>query len=141
MLHRSVGGPYRARLRADGTFWLELSFCNDHGIPHSELLTWDPVDRAKQLAFTLEKNLKCPMCGTAGWEWDPEQGGSKFAYEPVGVHCQGCYVKDAASDDTQRTPGLTIELHPTGTQESAERALAAERRQRASAERKRAKRR
>ncbi len=69
------------------------------------------------------------MCGTADWEWDPKQGGSKFAYEAVARHCQGCYVKDATTEDTERRPGLIVELHPTGTVESARRLVAAKERQ------------
>lgn len=76
------------------------------------------------------------MCGTAAWEWDPESGGKRFAYEPVSVHCQGCYVKDAASNDTERKPGVTIELHPTGTRESARRLLAGQQRARAQSKKK-----
>lgn len=91
-------------------------------------MRWVDTDRAKAMAYRIEKASKCSMCGTAQWEWDPEQGGSKFAYEAVGVHCQGCYVKGAASDDADRRPGLSFELHPTRTQESAKRLLAAQRR-------------
>jgi hypothetical protein len=93
---------------------------------------WDPQDQAKAKAFMLEKAARCQMCGTAAWEWDPERGGSRFAYEPVGVLCQGCYVKDGSSHDTERMPGVTIELHPTGTRESAQRLVAAQRRSMAS---------
>lgn len=70
------------------------------------------------------------MCGTASWEWEE----NKFAYEAVSHLCRGCYVKDAASDDTKRQPGVTIELHPTGTQESARRQLTAQQRHQARAE-------
>lgn len=76
------------------------------------------------------------MCGTADWEWDPEQGGNKFAYDAVAKHCQGCYIRDAASDDTQRSPGVTIELHPAGTVESAKRELRAQERARTRSRRK-----
>lgn len=91
-------------------------------------LEWEPEDRAKALAWRLEKSSKCSMCGTAEWEWDPKQGGSKFAYEAVGRTCRGCYIKEAATEESERQPGLTIELHPTGTVESARRMVAAQRR-------------
>lgn len=100
-------------------------------------MAWDQVDQVKAKAFLLEKGTKCQMCGTAPWEWDPKRGGKKFAYEPVSVHCQGCYVKDGVSGETERTPGVTIELHPTGTRESAQRLLAAQRREQARAKAKR----
>src|SRR5690606_40937836 len=36
------------RYRRDAEYRLELDFCFDHaGIPHSELLSWEPEDRAK----------------------------------------------------------------------------------------------
>lgn len=72
------------------------------------------MDRAKALAFIQEKSEHCVMCGTAGWEWDPKQGGHRRAYEAVEVFCAGCYAKSAARDfDPQRnTDGVTIELVP-----------------------------
>lgn len=109
-----------------------MSFCHDAGIPHSEFLDWAPEDQAKEIAFQLEKNTKCSLCGTAEWEWDPKQGGSRFAYEAVAHTCRGCEMKDAVSDETGRRPGTTIELHPTGTVESAKRLMAAKNRQKKS---------
>jgi hypothetical protein len=105
-----------------------LQFCDDNGIPHSTFLEWEDTDRAKALAFILEKGSKCHMCGTAPWEWDEKQGGSKYAYEAVGVQCPGCYQKAISSDDTSQLPGVTIELRPTGTQESAQRYVKQKRR-------------
>jgi hypothetical protein len=57
--------PYKGRLRVDSGFYLELQFCYEQGIPHSKLLQWDPVDRAKLLAFVTERGTRCVMCGTA----------------------------------------------------------------------------
>lgn len=113
--------PYRGRLRVDSTFFLELQFCHENGLPHSQFLTWSPDDRAKTLAYMLEKGERCVMCGTAGWEWDPDQGGSRFAYEPVERFCQGCYIKQVTSEESGRNPGITVELAPTGTREAARR--------------------
>jgi hypothetical protein len=46
------------------------------------------------------------MCGTAPWEWDEKQGGSRFAYEPVEEVCPGCEKKDWLRDDEEgATPG------------------------------------
>lgn len=104
-----------------------MRFCNDSGIAHSQFLEWEVTDRAKALAQLLEAGDRCHLCGTAQWEWDPKRGGNKFAYEPVAVMCPGCYAKEAASDDTSRLPGVTIELHPTGTKESAKRFVAQQR--------------
>ena len=116
-------GPYRGRLRADSTFFLELQFCHEHGLPHSTFLRWDPVDRAKALAFAIEKSLRCVMCGTAGWEWEAD----RFAYEPVEARCQGCYAKETAAEFAGRNPGVSIELLPTHGREAAVRQLRDER--------------
>lgn len=83
------------------------------------------MDRAKALAFLLEKGERCVLCGTAEWEWKE----NRFAYEAVSRHCKGCMIKEAASEGSERTPGVTIELRPTGTQESAQRVLKARDRQ------------
>lgn len=109
--------PYRSRLRYDSTFFLELQFCNEHGLPHSQFLEWEPEDRAKALAFILEKGERCVMCGTAEWEWKE----NRFAYEAVGRHCPGCYTTDVANEGSERLPGVRIELRPTNTRESAAR--------------------
>lgn len=114
MLQRDRPGPYRRRLRADSKFFFELQFCNEHGIPHSEYLNWDPVDRAKMLAFAATKAEHCVMCGTAQWEWDPKQGGNRRAYDAVEVFCPGCYAKASMRtlDAGRNTDGVTVELVP-----------------------------
>ena len=77
-------------------------------------LNWDPVDRAKAMAFTQVKAEHCIMCGTAAWEWDPKQGGNRRAYEAVEVFCPGCYAKAAMRqlDAGRNTDGVTVELVP-----------------------------
>jgi hypothetical protein len=115
--------PYRGRLRADSSFFLELQFCNEHGLPHSEFLHWNPVDRAKAIAFVIEKAQRCTMCGTAQWEWDE----NRFAYEPVEHRCPGCYAKDITAEGAGRNPGVTIELLPSTGVEAAKRQIRAER--------------
>ena len=94
-----------------------MLICSEMGIPHSEFLYWYPEDRAKAIAYQLEKASKCAMCGTAEWEWEE----NKFAYEPVSKLCMGCYVKEVASEDTMQQPGVTISLAPTTTIASAKR--------------------
>jgi hypothetical protein len=117
--------PYRRRLRADSNFFLELQFCNEHGLPHSEFLHWDPVDRAKAISFVVEKAERCVMCGTAQWEWDAD----RFAYEPVEKRCPGCYAKDVVAEDSGRNPGVSIELLPSTGREAAIRQVRAARRE------------
>jgi hypothetical protein len=109
--------PYLRRLRADSKFFFELQFCNEHGIPHSQFLAWDPVDQIKMLAFAIVKNEHCVMCGTSQWEWDPKQGGKRAAYEAVEVFCPGCYAKASMRqlDAGRNTDGITVELVPNDT--------------------------
>ncbi len=88
-----------------------MRFCNTHGLSHSEFLTdWSDEDRAKALAYMAFESKVCGLCGTAPWEWDEEQGGSKFAYEPVEEICPGCEKKDWLKDDTDHKPGRFISL-------------------------------
>lgn len=96
-------------------------------------------DRAKMIAYKLEKGERCQLCGTAEWEWDPKQGGKKFAYEAVSKICQGCAVKDVGQEETQKLPGSRVDLRPTGTREWAIRQVMVRRRaKRRAAERKEA---
>lgn len=66
------------------------------------------------LAFASVKAEHCVMCGTAQWEWDPKQGGSRRAYEAVEVFCPGCYAKASMRtlDPGRNTDGITMELVP-----------------------------
>lgn len=90
---------------------MEMSFCNEKGIPHSEFLQWEPEDRAKALAFITESGLRCSMCGTAGWEWEE----NRFAYTPTDEFCQGCYSKSRYGDTEgdKSLPGTNVKLVPT----------------------------
>lgn len=84
-----------------------MSFCNEHGIPHSKFLEWEPEDRAKALAFAIEASERCQMCGTAPWEWDHD----RFAYEPEEKYCHGCYLKGVFSESTDTSlKGTTVTL-------------------------------
>jgi hypothetical protein len=93
-----------------------MDYCGEHGIPHSVFLGrsdgshWLPEDRAKQLAWVQERSLRCPSCGTAAWEWNPKEGGSKTAYVPDKYTCEGCNRKEHArdSDDPKGTYVLLI---------------------------------
>jgi hypothetical protein len=117
--------PYRSRLRADSTFFLELQYCYENGIPHSRLLRWSAEDRAKMLAFAVEKGQRCALCGTAQWEWEE----NRRAYEPVAHQCPGCYALEVAGEG-EREPGVTMRLLPTDTREHAQRMQALQRAQR-----------
>ena len=119
MQHGAEAGPYRDRLRYDGSFYLELQFCDEAGIPHSQFLSWEPEDRAKALSFMIAKAEKCALCGTAPWEWEE----NRRAYTPVEHMCPGCYAKESLSELTGSMPGTTVRLVPAGSQEAAQRIL------------------
>lgn len=97
-----------------------------YGVPHSVYMDWEPADQAKAIAFLFHQGEKCSLCGTAEWEWDPEQGGSRFAYEPVEKVCMGCYKKHGMGSDA---PGTSVTLERTGTRASARRFLSAQEKQ------------
>jgi hypothetical protein len=106
---------------------MEMTFCNEKGIPHSEFLQWLPEDRAKTLAFVMETALRCTMCGTAPWEWED----NKFAYAPIEEFCQGCYQKSVYQDtESKSLPGTNVRLVPTTPMMKAKMKVQAERRQR-----------
>jgi hypothetical protein len=96
---------------------MEMSYCYEQGIPHSEFLDWTPEDRAKVLAFMLEKASRCDMCGTAEWEWDAD----RRAYEPVEKFCMGCYLKHMANEGGGSMPGTNVVMEPSRSRKSAER--------------------
>ena len=106
-----------------------MSYCYEQGIPHSEFLEWDPEDRAKVLAFTMEKAVRCQLCGTAGWEWEE----NRYAYTAVEDFCQGCYQKSVYQDtQTKSLPGTSVKLLPTTPQLRAQMQLTAQKRGRMS---------
>lgn len=96
---------------------MEMSYCYEQGIPHSEFLGWEPEDRAKVLAFMMEKASRCDMCGTAEWEWDAD----RRAYEPVEKFCMGCYLKHMANEEAGNMPGTTIAMEPSRSRKAAQR--------------------
>lgn len=87
---------------------MEVAWCADHGLPHSALLAWDPVDRAKLTAHLMESAARCSMCGTSPWEWAED----RYAYEAALNHCPGCAMKEAASEDAPTGSGSTVVLVP-----------------------------
>ena len=91
-----------------------MSYCYENGIPHSEFLEWEPEDRAKSIAFMLEKSTRCDMCGTAEWEWDAD----RRAYEPVEKFCMGCYLRHMAEEGSGSMPGTTVVMEPSRTRKS-----------------------
>lgn len=83
-------------------------------------LEWDADDRSKVMAYFLEKSLECSSCGTAGWQWDPEQGGHPLAFEAVATTCPGCARRDIAREMKGKgpnAPGEHMSLVPRAAAE------------------------
>lgn len=53
---------------------------------------WSDEDQDKALAFEQEQARVCRGCGTRSEEWDPKQGGDRFAYVANHRYCPGCEV-------------------------------------------------
>lgn len=105
---------------------LELGYCVDHGIPHSDWLEkWDAEDRSKVVAYLMEQAERCDFCGTAPWEWEE----NRFAYEPEDHFCQGCYYKSVFSDsESQSLPGTNVRLIPVTQKRLLEKLIMEEKR-------------
>ena len=82
-------------------------------------MEWNAEDRAKALAYAVEKNSKCGLCGTAEWEWEDD----KRAYAPVEHFCLGCYLKSQLDDEAGNQPGTTVRLVPSRSIEHEKRLL------------------
>jgi len=104
-----------------------MSYCHEKAIPHSVFLEWEPEDRAKVLAYIMESNERCTLCGTAGWEWKD----NKFAFTAVEEFCPGCYMKAIFSEQQGSSlPGTNVKLVPTTPQLTAQLARKAKKRAR-----------
>lgn len=80
------------------------------------------------VAYRQEAAGRCQLCGTADWEWDPKQGGRKYAYEGQSRECKGCAIKETIQTDSDKRPGITITLIPTRTIEWAQGIMLRQRR-------------
>lgn len=91
-----------------------MSYCHERGISHSHYhggpRMWEPEDRSKNLAYSLEKALLCSRCGTAEWETDQDP----YAYEAVVEYCRVCHLRDVAQEQNkdQTGSGQTIVMLP-----------------------------
>lgn len=113
---------------------MQMRFCNEHGMPHSQFLDWNPDDQAKALAMMFDDAQRCQLCGTADWEWEQD----RHAYEPVLKTCLGCYYKEISREGQEIGPGVTVALEKPGTMASAQRRMVHERLARRDAARTRA---
>lgn len=87
----------------------ELALCDRWGIPHSHLLggprRWSDLDREKALAYAQLQHVTCD-CGTRMEEWDPAQGGHRFAYVGDSWRCPGCELLDAEREGHADVKGV-----------------------------------
>lgn len=75
------------RLRSDTQFALEMRFCKDWRIPHSELLGWPEEDQTKALAYFIHEAQRCSDCGIHPNDWpDPDDP----IYQVEVRTCPGC---------------------------------------------------
>ena len=87
---------------------MEMDLCAEFKITHSKFLSWSAEDRGKALAHLIEKNSKCPQCGTAEWEWAED----RRAYYPMEKICSGCELKEIVAEDSESHPGKFVVLVP-----------------------------
>jgi hypothetical protein len=95
-----------------------MTYCHEVGLPHSTFLSWDPNDRAKTIAYALERAERCTSCGTSSWEWEADMN----AYIAVRQQCPGCLRRESVMEDTQDPPkGSSVVLIPKAKAEAVAR--------------------
>lgn len=79
---------------------MELKYCVDHAIPHSQFLSWSEADQDKVLGYLLWDAQRCNRCGTVPGEWLDEEG--RTAEPPPYVvearRCIGCATLEEARE-------------------------------------------
>ena len=97
------------RYRSDQQFQLEIDYCAEGRLKHSEFLDWPELDQEKALIWLREQRLKCPDCGTISDESDPSKGGDFAAYHLDRFTCFACKnIEDAYADERKRGRRKTI---------------------------------
>lgn len=94
---------------------MELRWCAERGIPHSQFLAWPLDDRVKVMAWLMEEAERCQMCGTAAWEWEEDPRG----FAPSVHVCRGCALREQSKEMASNVPGGTVVL-VTGKAKEAE---------------------
>ena len=101
----------------NGSFYITGN-CADHGIPHSEFLSWPEDDQDKTIAWLLAKREVCDLCGTKESDWVDERGWplQDPPLTPVAHKCHGCAQKEQFRKANYKdgTPsGVTIIFMPS----------------------------
>lgn len=95
-----------------------MAYCYEAGLPHTTLLSWEPTDRAKTIAYALERAERCQSCGTSPWEWEADPG----AYVAVRQQCPGCMRRESVVEDTKDPPkGSSVVMIPKARAEEIAR--------------------
>lgn len=87
-----------------------MEYCGERGIPHSRFLSWSEDDQDLALAWLIEKNSKCPRCGTYQEEWIDEEGKSlePMPYSVEVDRCYGCLAVDEAMDHVPQDQRMSV---------------------------------
>ena len=102
------------RYRSDPQFQLEIDYCSEGRIKHSEFLEWPEEDQVKATVWQSEQRLKCPDCGTNSAESDPSKGGNFHAYHVDKFTCYVCKNVEQANEDSRATSGKRKGQLPQG---------------------------
>ena len=110
------------RLGGDADLRAELRRCAALGVSHTAFLSWTTADQDKALALVEYDAQFCGGgCGTMPQEWDPTQGGNRFAYIVDVWRCPGCELLEMARRDLPEDQlGLHMRLVPNDDLESME---------------------
>ena len=117
--HHGVQGarlsPFiQERYRSDQQFQLEVDYCSEGRIPHTEFLEWPEEDQIKATVWLSEQRLKCPDCGTRREESDPKLGGDLHAYHVEKFTCYVCQNVEQTFADARVQTGKRKGQLPQG---------------------------
>jgi hypothetical protein len=80
---------------------MEMEYCFDHAVPHSQFMEWSEDDQDKVIAYNVFKRTVCAKCGTIPEDWLDEQG--EYLEPPPYVvttrHCPGCATLSDAREE------------------------------------------
>jgi DNA-directed RNA polymerase subunit RPC12/RpoP len=102
------------RFRTDPRFRLEIEYCAEKAIPHSEFLEWSEDDQEKAMVWLTDTKTRCPDCGTREDEWDPKKGGSLHAYHVSSYICINCKNVEDEYEDARIKEGKRKGSLPAG---------------------------
>lgn len=78
-----------------------MDYCAPKALPHSQFLAWDPLDRAKALAWQ-RRQRETHSCGVHPDVWDPERGGDPDGLRLKTKLCRACEIAESGAEAFQR---------------------------------------